>query len=774
MYSFVAMLKPFPDRTGALFGRDVDLAFLEERAELKGITAVVGRAQMGKSWLLKEAARRLSLDPHKHLVGFTEAAEPTDLFRQAAADLYARWLSDSSLSQQAQMILKQQQKDIVGKAGTVVGTIFESLSKAIGAPGEALGSLVKEAFNGMASINRELVSGSINVPPLQGEETREILEAVYRISKHPMVLVFDQWEKSPAMDAEASILDAFRRHLDEWPPCHIMIGTQFGGRVNRILSELKDSAPPGWVKVYELPPMHLQDESMQGALLRFIRDRVPAAAGAADWDLLDMIAGYPGTVYKWTASYNSQKSSLPDLKGLADDANKYRFREFDELLPQLSDAERSLAMRLSLVASANNEDNWKSLRSTILDGIRSSTLDGLRSRQILEEVRPPTYGHAKRREAAIQWFKRNTGEEFIEESESLIKGLAIHITRLTSEELPFAAALASLAIPELQLSDEALALWQIGRSLYGLEQIESDLLLRGVRIVRKTKDLAATAAPFGIGLANAIILAKQAEALERRDALLDELRLLASTFPDDAAVRESLACGLFGTINHATQEKALERRNMLFDKLRQLAAAYPDDAAVREQFAMGLYNMVVYAKQELALKRRDMLLDELRQLAAAYPLDAAVRKQFAMGLSSTILHAKQEEALERRDMLLDELRELAAAHPDDAAVRKSFAMGLFNTAIQAKLEDALERRNMLFDELRHLAAAFPNDVAVRERFAKGLCNVIRHVRQEKDLERQHKLLDELIRIATAYPGDAAVQNSITQLFGGQVRFGHAD
>jgi hypothetical protein len=41
-------------------------------------------------------------------------------------------------------------------------------------------------------------------------------------------------------------------------------------------------------------------------------------------------------------------------------------------------------------------------------------------------------------------------------------------------------------------------------------------------------------------------------------------------------------------------------------------------------------------------------------------------------------------------------------------------------------------------------------------------------------ERQHKLLDELIRIATAYPGDAAVQNSITQLFGGQVRFGHAD
>jgi hypothetical protein len=80
----------FPDRAQALFGRDGDLAFLLERTKLRGITAVVGRAQMGKNWLLNQAARRLSTGPQKHLVGFTEAAEPTDLFRQAVADLYSR------------------------------------------------------------------------------------------------------------------------------------------------------------------------------------------------------------------------------------------------------------------------------------------------------------------------------------------------------------------------------------------------------------------------------------------------------------------------------------------------------------------------------------------------------------------------------------------------------------------------------------------------------------------------------------------------------------
>src|ERR1035441_5938079 len=52
------------------------------------------------------------------------------------------------------------------------------------------------------------------------------------------------------------------------------------------------------------------------------------------------------------APCSAQKSSVTDLKKLADDANNYRFREFDELLPQLPDAERSLAMRLALLRKA--------------------------------------------------------------------------------------------------------------------------------------------------------------------------------------------------------------------------------------------------------------------------------------------------------------------------------------------------------------------------------------------------------------------------------------
>ena len=48
--------------------------------------------------------------------------------------------------------------------------------------------------------------------------------------------------------------------------------------------------------------------------------------------------------------------------------------------------------------------------------------------------------------------------------------------------------------------------------------------------------------------------------------------------PDDSAVRDHLAASLFNTLFHAKSEGNLALR----DELRALARTYPDDAAVRE------------------------------------------------------------------------------------------------------------------------------------------------------------------------------------------------
>jgi hypothetical protein len=108
--------------------------------------------------------------------------------------------------------------------------------------------------------------------------------------------------------------------------------------------------------------------------------------------------------------------------------------------------------------------------------------------------------------------------------------------------------------------------------------------------------------------------------------LLDELRALPCTYPDDADVREPLAKGLLNTLNDAMAEGSLARRDVLLDELRVLARTHPDNAVVGQQLAMGLFNALVYAKAEDDLARRSSLLYELGALARAYPQNSAARE----------------------------------------------------------------------------------------------------------------------------------------------------
>jgi len=224
------MTSPFPDRSGQIFGRELDIAHLLDRSRQRGITAVVGRPQMGKSWLLMELASRLSLTakptpspidvPHLFapptcLVGMFELhAVADDFLLRAVVDLYSRWLSDSTYLQQAQATYQLQKKDLIGRTGEAVGSIFEAISKVV-SPLEGVGKLVKGTFEGLAQANRDLLDGKSQLPQLQIDQARELLELVSTITKSQLVLIFDQWEKSREIDKQADILDTFIRHVEE-------------------------------------------------------------------------------------------------------------------------------------------------------------------------------------------------------------------------------------------------------------------------------------------------------------------------------------------------------------------------------------------------------------------------------------------------------------------------------------------------------------------------------------------------------------------------------
>ncbi len=53
------MADDFSDRRDYLFGREPDIHRLIDRARQPGLTALVARPMMGKTWTLHEVARRL-------------------------------------------------------------------------------------------------------------------------------------------------------------------------------------------------------------------------------------------------------------------------------------------------------------------------------------------------------------------------------------------------------------------------------------------------------------------------------------------------------------------------------------------------------------------------------------------------------------------------------------------------------------------------------------------------------------------------------------------
>jgi hypothetical protein len=730
---------------------------------------------MGKSWLLMELASRLSLAakpapspldvprlfaPPTYLVGMFELqAVADDFLLRAVVDLYSRWLSDSTYLQQAKASYELQKKDLIGKTGEAVGSIFEAISKLV-VPLEGVGKLVKGTFEGLAQANRDLLDGKSQLPQLQIDQARELLELVSKITKSQLVLIFDQWEKSLEIDKQADILDTFIRHVEEWPSCHIFVGMRPDEKPRAAIRQLQKFYP-GVVEDYDLLPMHLDDPASRSDLLRFLRANVEAAAKGSDEDLLNTISGYPGTLAQWTSNYYASKlHTLEDFKKVAYDANANRFAEFETLLPTLSESERRLSIRLVMLPATSNAQDCAALRTVVMEDGQAKDIDRIKKIGVIELVSPPTYGHAKRAEAAFQWFVINSYEELREVCELLILSLGGQIQDIGPRDVPFATSLLTLdpVALEMQLTPVAQGVCQAARTLFSNQDIAANKLIDGAAASTTSKPAHRLVAPLlAVGLLNALNAEKKQNALSARDAILEQMRKLFHTYPDIVLVREQFASGLNNALADAIEEDAPAQRDSLLDELRQLRAAYPEDAVVRGELASSLFNVSIAAKQENALDRRDDLVQELRLLSRAHPDDAAAREFATKAIFNSLNSAKEENALDRGDALLNELRHLHVTYPSDAVVRVRLARGLLITAIAAKEEGNPKRRADLLEELRQLSRTHPGDEAVRENMSIALFNELNYVRAENSHDRRDARLEELRQLQSTYPTDAGIR-----------------
>ena len=294
----------FADRSEQLFGRETDVLCLLDRAKNSGMTALVARPLMGKTWLLNEVARRLT-DGRQYLVGYHEstAAESSHLL-YAVSNLYTRWLSDSSMREQAISLWQRHQHDLVPRIGQMIGSLFEKLAgKQF--PG-GVGGLVSGAFDGLASTQKDLLNGGLNIAPLPYAQALSLTNLVATICKRRIILILDAWEKSPSIRAESTTLETFLKHRSDWPHTHVFLAirnpevdsTQDKQEAFRRARDLCKTNPAALV--YELPPINLNNAEESSRLTRFVYDNVPGANDVREQSLLQMIAEYPGVLYYWT------------------------------------------------------------------------------------------------------------------------------------------------------------------------------------------------------------------------------------------------------------------------------------------------------------------------------------------------------------------------------------------------------------------------------------------------------------------------------------------
>ena len=450
------------------------------------------------------------------------------------------------------------------------------------------------------------------------------------------------------------------------------------------------------------------------------------------------------------------------LKEIAEDVNIYHFAEFDELMPNLSLTERRLGMRLALLPATQEPDTWLALRTIVLDDTQPGDLDSLKRKNVLEASSPPTYGHAKRSQAALRWFVDNSHQELRELCESLVLRLGESIRQVTPDEIPAVSSIVTLRplVEKLQLSVVVQAICDSALSLVSYEKTDPEPLLGAIREISKSETNEGLALLFSVALYNAI---KRKTAPEHYDDFLNGLQNLSLAFRDDEGVRVQFAKALFYALNHVNEPgTGSKQRSELVTDFAKLIGSYPQDKNVREWLAKALYVTLHNYKKEQNLKLRDLFLEALRRLAREYPEDSFVRNVLTDALLEVMSDAYDEVSRDLRSALLLEIRELACAYPDDDEIRGTFAKALLNASNYAKFENALDSRDALLDEVRKLAYKFPQNEAVSESFATALHNVIADVKEEKNLRRRDALLEELRKLRGAHSGYLGVRKWLAQ------------
>jgi len=162
----------------------------------------------------------------------------------------------------------------------------------------------------------------------------------------------------------ASARRDFLREREQWLDCHILLGAREGGEAAELLHDL-EAEYPGGVYVHTLGEMDLTDRIEGRRMVSYLhaQPQLRALENVPDDRVLELVAGYPRVIDRWTAEdARDTAKTFDSLKQLAQDANAFRYRDLEKLLLNLDGDRRKLAARIALVPLVEAADAWQALR----------------------------------------------------------------------------------------------------------------------------------------------------------------------------------------------------------------------------------------------------------------------------------------------------------------------------------------------------------------------------------------------------------------------------
>jgi hypothetical protein len=766
----------FFSKSEAFFGRRSDLEILAKRVGVPGLTFVAAPPKMGKTWLLLELARQLSVlegDPQvpAFLVGYHECKSGEDLLRYTLQDLYTRWLQQASMLEQARKVWSDQKGTWLSRAATAVAGIFGDVAPVTA----GISGIVQKVIDGLIAANDQLKSGPVDAPVLAYDQGRDLVNLVAKLSGRPIVLIFDAWEKSGNPASEVKFLTSFLDSLEDWGRVHFIVGVRHPDltvkgedTVWRDVKSVEGSNGAAWT--LELDSLQFDAPEERRRVLDFLRSTVPASVGVPDDELLGIVNGYPGTIGRWLQERNLV--TVADLRRSADDAQRFRYAELDNLLPALSPDQRTLAMRLCLLPRTSAA-TWPKFRTLVEEGLKPDGWLEWPDSGLLVSTDPgegeayPSFGHDTRHQAVALWFAKPDRSTYLsalrKEANRLVIGLGARVDFALPEWAIYSGALnvvartigpASLS-PDSRLVASASSSYSGGNPGAALLDFE-----RWSQMPEQRRQLGPF---FAWAFYNGIVGVLKGKELELASKLLAQLRGLQRDFPDELNIRVSLArilvnlvfCGgVFGTPAQAMA---------FLDELRELKENSAEATGVWREFGLGLQIEILAAQRRGEAGRVDALFAELVALPPVPPdgrdiQDLQELYEEAIGDGADVWDTPKKLA-----SWVNEVRQLCSARPAEPYFRKSLARALQLEASSAieKEDDAKTSEDLR--ELFHLYSFNQEDPYIAERIVMVASLVCIQTPVKYVLEVRRPLLKAITAFVQRFPSSKVIRSVVRTL-----------